>query len=87
MARSVLSIESMKTFLLLVLTVVALFVWQRNAGQSPPGSNRPPTAYENSASASPSPPGLAHHWIKNSLGRAEEVAKQVRTSRAENDLP
>lgn len=75
-----LSIVRMKMFLVLVLTVTALFLWQRNSDRlvesTPPVvNNRAPTQVSE------------HDWAKNSLDSAQRVANQVRTIRAENEQP
>ena len=64
-------------FLLLVLTVIALFVWQRNGNPGDAETKVIPV----SANASPARPVSSHNWAKNSLDRAHEVADQVRKSR------
>jgi len=75
----------MKTFMLVILTVTALFIWQRNSN---------PTAAETKAArempaASLSPPQTTsdHNWAKRSLDRAQTVAEQARKSREESERP
>lgn len=69
----------MKTFVVLVLTVTALFLWQRNSGHAPAG--QPRAALKTEAKIS------APAWPKASIDRARQVAAQVRTLREENQQP
>jgi hypothetical protein len=75
----------MKTFLVLVLSVTALFVWQRE-GEKSAGANKPPRATQSAATALPRPVS-EHNWAKNSLDRAHVVADQLQQSRAGNNQP
>lgn len=73
--------KSMKTFLLVGLTVAALCIWQRNVDH--------PAAERKSgdgaiAAAPPARTISAHNWAKHSLDRAHEVAAQVQESREDN---
>ena len=75
----------MKTFLLLVLSVTALFIWQRNG--KPAATETKATHEIPTATSSPARPTSDHNWAKRSLDRAQEVADQVRKSREEDHLP
>ena len=75
----------MKTFLVLVLSVTALFVWQREEEKGAV-ANKPRHATPSAATASPRPVS-EHNWAKNSLDRAHVVADQVQQSRAGNNQP
>jgi hypothetical protein len=75
----------MKTFLVLVLSVTALFVWQRE-GEKTAMANKPQRATPSTATASPRPVS-EHNWAKNSLDRAHAVMNQVQQSRAGNEQP
>jgi hypothetical protein len=81
----VLPFQSMKMFLLLMLTVTALFVWQRNdnhgANEAKPTRETPATV------SSPARTTSEHDWAKHSLDRAHDVAEQVRKSRQGNNQP
>ncbi len=81
MARSVLLIISMKTFLLVVLTVAALFIWQRKSGHPTAETKQ---SEEVTAVVAPARTISEHNWAKHSLDRAHEVAEQVHQSRGEN---
>jgi hypothetical protein len=70
----------MKTFLVLVLTVTALFLWQRNSDQAVESTT---PVVNRSAPA----PVSEHDWPKNSLDSARRVANQVRAIRAQNEQP
>ena len=67
----------MKTFIVLLLTVTALFVWQRNSGQPAPAKG----------AASRTGPAQTKevNWPKNSLDQARRVVDQVRTLREQNE--
>jgi hypothetical protein len=73
----------MKTFVVLVLTVIALFVWQRgnNSGTSVPNSSTKLVV----APASVPPSG--RNWAKNSLDRTHEAIEQVSRMREEQGRP
>ncbi|HEX4666608.1 MAG TPA: hypothetical protein VH207_08405 [Chthoniobacterales bacterium] len=75
----------MKTFLVLVLSVTALFVWQRE-GEKNAVANKPRSAMPSAATASPRPVS-EHNWAKNSLDRARAMVNQVQQSRAGNEQP
>jgi len=75
----------MKTFLVLVLSVTALFVWQRQSTNSV-SATKPPSEIRAASSASPRPVS-EHDWAKHSIDRAHEVADQVRQSREQNERP
>ena len=75
----------MKMFLLLVVSVTALFVWQRYGSSNAAPESKPATA---SAAAPATPrPIYEHDWAKHSLDRAQEVANQVRETRQQNEQP
>ena len=71
-------------FLLLVLTVTALFVWQRS-GDNDAATSPPPEA-KVAGPATPRPI-YEHDWAKHSLDRANDVANQVRKARQPNEQP
>ena len=71
-------------FLVLVLTVTALFVWQRSGNNEP--ATGAPLATKAAVPATPRPV-YEHDWAKHSLDRANEVANQVRRSRQQNEQP
>ena len=72
-------------FLLLVLSVTALFVWQRHGNNNAVPETKPAVA---TATAPATPrPMYEHDWAKHSLDRANEVANQVRTTRQQNEQP
>lgn len=73
---------TMKMFLLLALSVIALFVWQRQAPESAPTAKTPLVA---PATATAPRPVSEHNWAKHSLDRAHQVVGQVQQLRAEND--
>jgi hypothetical protein len=69
----------MKMFVILVLTVTALFVWQRSNQEKTGKDQLAPTARVSAISE--------HDWARHSLDRAHEVAGQVVRVRQENDQP
>ena len=72
-------------FLVLVLSVTALFVWQRE-GEKAALADKARIAPPSAATAAAIPrPVSQHNWAKNSLDRAQAVADQVRQTRAENE--
>jgi hypothetical protein len=75
----------MKTFLVLVLSVAALFVWQRQGSDVRPAT-KPQIATRSAPTTAP-PPVSEHNWAKHSIDRAREVADQVRQSREQNGQP
>jgi hypothetical protein len=75
----------MKTFLLLIFSVTALFVWQRQ-GNDAVTATKPNAATAIATPTAPRPVS-EHDWAKHSLDRAQEVADQVRRTRAQNDQP
>jgi len=75
----------MKTFLLLILTVTALFIWQRNG--KPAATETKATRELPAATSSPARPISDHNWAKHSLDRARKVADEARNSREQNDPP
>lgn len=70
----------MKTFLLLVLTVAALFVWQRKSHPDATGRQAPPAAPAVEGAPRPT---AEHDWARNSLDRVREATERVRESRQE----
>jgi hypothetical protein len=85
-ARSLLLFEIMKTFLVLVLSVTAIFMWQRNAERDAAVENKTPVEKTVAAPATPRPV-YEHDWAKHSLDRAHAVADQVRETRRSNEQP
>ena len=77
----------MKTFLVLVLTVTALFLWQRNASQNAATGASSRSEAKVTAPASSSQPVSNGDWMKHSLDRAHEVAGQVQAARNQGDQP
>ena len=76
----------MKTFLVLVLSATALFLWQRSGDRDAVTENRP--AVEKVAPVAATPrPVYEHDWAKHSLDRAHEVADQVQQTRQQNEQP
>jgi hypothetical protein len=79
----------MKTFLVLVLSVTALYLWQRSGDQNTPADGKPAvekTATVTVAAATPGPVS-EHNWAKHSLDRTHEVIDQVQQSRRSNEPP
>jgi len=75
----------MRTFLLLVLTVTALYVWQRQGNDAVTATKpRAETPVTTRAAARPI---SEHDWAKRSIDRAHEVANQVRETRQQNEQP
>jgi hypothetical protein len=74
----------MKTFMVLVLTVIALFVWQR---ANNPGGASPPNPSTRLAATPARPPASAQSWVKNSLDRTHEAIEQLRRTREEKERP
>ena len=70
----------MKTFLVLALSVTALYLWQRSGERDAVPENKAAVAKVATAPASPRPVS-EHNWAKHSLDRAHEVADQVRETR------
>ena len=75
----------MRTFLLLVLTVTALYVWQRQ-GNDAVTATKPRAETAVATRAAPRPVS-EHDWAKHSIDRAHEVANQVRETRRQNEQP
>jgi hypothetical protein len=76
----------MKTFLVLALSVTALYLWQRSGARDAASENKP--AVEKAAAAPATPrPVYEHDWAKHSLDRTHEVMDQVQQSREQNDRP
>lgn len=73
----------MKTFLVLVLSVSAVFVWQRGNHDAAPANK--PQIDTASVATTPARPVSEHNWAKNSLDRAHEVMDQVQQSREQDD--
>ena len=70
---------TMKMFLILVLSVTALFVWQRSNQETTKKDQPPPPTKASTVSQ--------HDWAKHSLDRAHEVANQVTRVRQQNEQP
>jgi hypothetical protein len=75
----------MRTFLLLVLTVTALYVWQRQGNDAVTAAK--PRAETAVATPAVPRPVSEHDWAKHSIDRAHEVANQVRETRQQNEQP
>jgi len=75
----------MKTFLLLVLTVTALYVWQRQGNDAVTATK--PRVETAVATQAASRPVSEHDWAKHSIDRAHEVANQVRETCQQNEQP
>ena len=75
----------MRTFLLLVLTVTALYVWQRQGNDAVTATK--PRAETAVATPAVPRPVSEHDWAKHSIDRAHEVANQVREARQQNEQP
>lgn len=82
-AWTVLYQRSMKTFLVVVVVVTALYLWQRRGQETVPPAPAPIAAQ--SPPAVLARPVSEHNWAKHSLDRAHEVADQVRQTREQND--
>ena len=76
----------MKTFLVLVLSLTALFLWQRNGNQETAAQPKPTTEKVTTAAVTPGPVS-EHNWAKHSLDRTHEVMDQVQQSRRSNEQP
>jgi hypothetical protein len=86
LARSLLLSRGMKTFLVLVLSVTALYVWQRSGHSDAVTENKPTVEKVAVALATPRPVS-EHNWAKHSLDRTHEVMDQVQQSREQNERP
>ena len=76
----------MKTFLVLVLSATALYLWQRSGDRDAATEDKP--AAENVAAVAATPrPVYEHDWAKHSLDRTHEVMDQVHQSREQNEQP
>jgi len=76
----------MKTFLVLVLSLTALFLWQRNGNQETAAQPKPTTVKVTTAAVTPGPVS-EHNWAKHSLDRTHEVMDQVQQARRSNEQP
>ena len=86
MARAMLLLMEMKTFLVLVLSITALYLWQRSGDQKAPSQSKP--AMDKVATAAVTPgPVSEHDWAKHSLDRTHEVIDQVQQTRRSNEQP
>jgi hypothetical protein len=79
----------MKTFVVLVLTVTALFLWQRNGTQTAANGAKAEAKATLPSSSQPTQTSKVSdgNWAKHSLDRAHEVAAQVQATRRENGQP
>jgi hypothetical protein len=79
---------AMKTFVLVVLSVGALYLWQRQ-GSETSAPVRPAAAAPVASVSRPEPAHMASqgNWVKSPLDRAHQVADQVRASRSGNEQP
>lgn len=76
----------MKTFLVLLLSVTALYLWQRSGDSDAVTEKMPAVANAAAAPATPRPV-YEHDWAKHSLDRTHEVMDQVQETRASNEQP
>ena len=76
----------MKTFLVLVLSVTALYLWQRSGDQETATQSKPTTGKITTAAVTPGPVS-EHNWAKHSLDRTHEVMDQVQQARRSNEQP
>ena len=77
----------MKTFLLLALSVTALYLWQRNGDQDAATDGKPAVEKKVTVAAATPGPVSEHNWAKHSLDRTHEVMDQVHQTRRSNDQP
>ena len=73
----------MKTFIVLVLSLTALFLWQRSRESDAVTENKP-AAEKVAAVAAPPRPVYEHDWAKHSLDRTHEVIDQVQLAREQD---
>ncbi len=78
-----LSFRFMKTFLVLVLSIVAIFVWQRQSAETVTATKAPAKLSFSRPLSRGRCPSI--NWAKNSLDRAHEVVEQVQLTREHND--
>jgi hypothetical protein len=78
--------QGMKMFLILVLSVAALFFWQRHGRNDAAQETKLPVSTSAVAATTPRPVS-EHNWAKHSLDRANEVAGQVRKTRQQDEQP
>jgi len=77
----------MKTFLVLALSLTAIFIWQRS-GDRDAATGDKLAAVEKVVAAPATPrPVYEHDWAKHSLDRTHEVMDQVRETRQSNEQP
>lgn len=86
MARALLLETEMKTFLVLVLSLTALYLWQRSGDQETATQSKPATEKTITAAVTPGPVS-EHNWAKHSLDRTHEVIDQVQKTRRSNEQP
>jgi hypothetical protein len=86
LARGLLLLVGMKTFLVLVLSVTALYLWQRSGDQDAATDGKPAVQKVAVAAATPSVVS-EHNWAKHSLDRTHEVIDQVQQTRRSNEQP
>lgn len=77
----------MKTFVVLVLTMSALFLWQRNASQTATTVSSAKSEGRLAVRAGSPQPVSNGDWMKHSLDRAHDVARQVQVVRNQGDQP
>ena len=77
----------MKTFLVLVLSVTALYLWQRNGDQDATTDSKPAVEKKVTVAAATPSAVSEHNWAKHSLDRTHEVIDQVQQSRRSNEPP
>lgn len=73
----------MKMFLVLVLTVAAMFVWQAHNEKS--ARPQDPVTEAQRSTPGKSRPISAHNWAKNSLDRAHQALDEVQQTREQNE--
>jgi hypothetical protein len=77
----------MKMFLLLVLSLTALFVWQRHNSSDAASETKPPIAATAVVAVTTPRPVSEHNWAKHSLDRTHEVMDQAHQSRQQGEQP
>ena len=77
----------MKTFLVLALSLMALYLWQRSGTGEVVTENKPAVATVAPAAPIAATPSAVseHNWAKHSLDRAHEAVGQVQQSREQNE--
>ena len=86
LARAMLFLIEMKTFVVLVLSVTALYLWQRSGEQEATTQSKPAAEKVTTAAVTPGPVS-EHNWAKHSLDRTHEVIDQVQQTRRSKEQP